>query len=455
MKIDRKIKPSPSDEIKFSLPEIEKFKLENDLEVHFICRQKLPIIQLNLIVNAGSVFDPENKKGLSNLFSMSIDEGAGGLNSLELSDEFDTLGSHFNVSSSEDHIYFMLQSLKENFERSLELLSMVIVSPHFDEKDFLREQRKVITRLLQQQDEPDEIADLVYEYSVFGNSNPYAFPVIGYENTVKNISMADIKNFYSTYIHTNNSSLIVVGDISKDELQKKLNIYFKEWKAKEAPTNPSFPQIQNKKNIFLVDKKGAVQSEIRIGHLSSKRKDNDYFPKLILNTILGGQFTSRINLNLRENKGYTYGAHSQFNYLKDSAYFFITTSVATENTTNAVKEIFNELSGIRSGVTREELEFAKSSLIRKFPSNFETYKQIASNLIGFVIHSLPEDYFNTYIDKIKEVNLEEVNLAAEKYILPEESIVVIVGSKENLSEQLAKFESFNITEVNFKGEMIS
>ncbi|MCL5027650.1 MAG: insulinase family protein [Bacteroidetes bacterium] len=455
MMLDRETKPLPSDEIKFSLPEIEKFKLENELEVFFINKSKLPIIQLNLIVNAGSVFDANDKKGLSNLYSMTVDEGAGNYSSLELSDEFETLGTHFNVSSSEDHIYFSLQSLKENFERSLELLSMVIISPHLEEKDFLREQRKIITRLLQQQDEPDEIADLVFEYNVFGKSNPYAFPVIGYEDSVENISLEDIKKFHSSFIFPNNSALIVVGDITKDELQKSLNNYFKGWKSKTAVTEISFPQIPNKKNIFLVDKKGSVQSEIRIGHISTKRKDNDYFPKLILNTILGGQFTSRINLNLREKKGYTYGAHSRFNYLKDCANFYITTSVASENTANAVKEIFNELNEIRNGVTPDELEFAKSSLIRKFPSNFETYKQIASNLIGTVIHSLPEDYFNTYIENVSKITIEEVNSAAEKYILPNESIIVIVGSKEILNEQLSEIENVAVTEVDFRGDKVS
>ncbi len=451
--IKRSIKPSPSNEINFSLPEIEKFKLDNELEVFFINKSKLPIIQMNLIINAGSVFDENEKKGLSNLFSMTVDEGAGKYNSLELSDEFETIGSHFNVSSSEDHVYFSLQTLTENFERSLELLSLVITSPHLDEKDFLREQRKIITRLLQQQDEPDEIADLVFEYCVFGKTNPYAFPITGYESSVQNISISDIRNFYSKYILPNNSSLIVVGNIGKEELQENLNKYFHKWKSKNISQELIFPLMPNKKNIFLVDKKNSVQSEIRVGHISTKRKDNDYFPKLILNTILGGQFTSRINLNLREKKGYTYGAHSRFNYLKECGNFYITTSVASENTANAVKEIFNELDGIRKGVTPEELEFAKLSLIRKFPSNFETYKQIASNLIVSVIHSLPEDYFNTYIKNIKEVTIEEVNSAAEKYILPDDSIIVIVGSKDILEKQLFEINGVKVTEVDFKGEI--
>ena len=446
--IDRTIKPIPSKGISFSLPGIEKFTLNNNLEVYFIKKTNLPILQFNLLINAGSFLDLENKKGLSNLFSLAVDEGAGKYNSLQLSDEFELLGSNFSVSSSEDNAFFSLQTLKENVAKSLELFSAVIKTPHFNENDFKREQRKVITHIFQQQDEPDEIADLVFDHIIFGKSNPYSSPIVGYDKDVKNISTDDIKTFYSNFILPNNSKLIVVGNISKEELLDKLEFYFKDWTSKEILIDVSFPKINSDKKIFLFDKKGSVQSEIRIGHTTPNRNENDFFPKTILNNILGGQFTSRINLNLRERKGYTYGAHSRFNYLKESAYFLATTSVGIENTGNAVREIMNELEGIRAGVDTEELDFAKSFLIRKFPSNFETFKQIASNLISMVIHSLPGDYFNTYIDNIKSVKKEHVNNAAEKYIHPDRAITVIVGDKDKILDQLKDLNSAEIIEVD-------
>ncbi|MGD1005739.1 MAG: pitrilysin family protein [Ignavibacteriaceae bacterium] len=446
--IDRTIKPIPSKGISFSLPGIEKFTLNNNLEVYFIKKTNLPILQFNLLINAGSFLDLENKKGLSNLFSLAVDEGAGKYNSLQLSDEFELLGSNFSVSSSEDNAFFSLQTLKENVAKSLELFSAVIKTPHFNENDFKREQRKVITHIFQQQDEPDEIADLVFDHIIFGKSNPYSSPIVGYDRDVKNISTDDIKTFYSNFILPNNSKLIVVGNISKEELLDKLEFYFKDWTSKEILIDVSFPKINSDKKIFLFDKKGSVQSEIRIGHTTPNRNENDFFPKTILNNILGGQFTSRINLNLRERKGYTYGAHSRFNYLKESAYFLATTSVGIENTGNAVREIMNELEGIRAGVDTEELDFAKSFLIRKFPSNFETFKQIASNLISMVIHSLPGDYFNTYIDNIKSVKKEHVNNAAEKYIHQDRAITVIVGDKDKILDQLKDLNSAEIIEVD-------
>jgi zinc protease len=442
------VKPVPSEEIRFSLPEIEKFRLNNNLEVYFIKKTNLPILKFNLLFNAGSFLDPANKKGLSNLFSLAVDEGAGQYNSLQLSDEFDILGSNFNISSSEDNVFFSLQSLKENLDKSLELFSAVIKAPHFNENDFKREQRKVITRILQQQDEPDEIADILYDHIIFGKPNPYSSPVTGYDEDVRNITVEDVKSFYSDFILPENAKMIVVGDILKAELINKLELSFKEWTGKEKLNDISFPRASNDSKIFLFDKKGSVQSEIRMGHPAPNRNENDFFPKNILNNILGGQFSSRININLRERKGYTYGAHSRFAYLKNSAYFLVTTSVSAENTGNAVREIFNELKEIGAGVKNEELDFAKSSLIRKFPSNFETNKQIASNLVNMVIHSLPGDYFNTYIDNIKSVRIEQVNNAAKKYIMPDKVITVIVGDKDKILDQLKIIKNAEIVEID-------
>jgi len=453
--IDRTIRPVPAEEINFSLPEIEKFKLSNNLEVIFIQKTKLPILQLNLLINAGSYLDPASKKGLSNLFSMAFDEGAGKFTSLELSDEFDILGSNFSVFSSEDNVFLSLQTLKENFDKSLELFSTVIKSPHLNEIDFKREQRKVITHILQQQDEPDEIADLVYDHIVFSKINPYSYPTLGYDEHVKNISIDDIKKFYSDFILPNNSKLIVVGDTSKEDLINKLEFYFKDWIPNENLIKVSFPKAESVKKIYLFDKKGSVQSEIRIGHQATNRTENDFFPKTILNNILGGQFSSRINLNLREQKGYTYGANSRFNYLKESAYFITSTSVGAENTSNAVREIMSELEGIRNGIKDDEMDFAKSSLIRKFPSNFETYKQIASNLISMVVHSLAFDYFNTYINNIKSVNKELVENAAGKHIHPDKVITVIVGDKDKVKCQLTDLNITDIIDVDINGNEIS
>lgn len=453
--LDRSIKPGPKEEINFTLPGIESFSLSNGLKVYFIRKEKLPIVQLSFVFNAGSKFDREGKKGLANLFSMIIDEGAGKYDSLQLSDEFDKLGTHFNIHTTEDNIYIVLQTLSENFKRSTELITDVITKPHLKQKDFERERRKILTRLIQLKDEADEIADLVFSRMILGDENPYAYPVIGFEKDIQSIEIEDIKNFYSSFILPNNGAVIAVGDTTKEELKNILNQNFEGW------LSGKFPEVKHKSTsdkeikFFIVDKKDAVQSEIRVGHLSSKRSEKDYYSKTLMNMILGGQFSSRINLNLREKNGYTYGATSRFSYLKEGAFFSVSTSVNIENTAAAIKEIINELNGIRGGIKEDELEFAKASIVRKFPSNFETYRQIATNLTAFVIHSLPENYFNRYIENIESVSLKDVNEIAEKNIFPDELIIVAVGDKNKLKSQLNEIAKGEIYEVDFNGNLIT
>ncbi len=450
-KVNRKEKPLPSGEIEFTLPEIKEFATSNNLKVFHVKKDKLPLVQFLLLTNAGSIYDPEEKRGLAGLTAMMLDEGAGEMDALQLSEEIDMLGSHLSVRIDEDNIFISLQTLKENVDKSFNILSKIITEPNLDEIDFKREQRKAITRIIQRKDNPDDVADSIFDYNLYGKDNPYAHLYTGNQNSVNSISVDDVRNYYKNFFIPDNSVLIVVGDISHDELKNVLDKYLINWKSGTSELK-DIPEPRRKgSKIIVCHKENAMQSEIRVGHLSSKRHEGNFFAKHLLNTILGGQFSSRINLNLREDKGYTYGAFSRFNYFKHQAHFYVSTSVSTENTGNAIEQILAELKRIREGVTKEELEFAKYSIIRKFPANFETYSQIATNLSGRAIFSLPSDYFNTYIDNINNVTAEEVNQAAINEILTEEALITVVGDKKKISEQLMKFPNSVIVEVDEEG----
>ncbi len=454
MIINRKLKPNPQKEILFKLPEIEEFNLRNGLKILFVNKNSLPIVRFNLVVNSGSKVDEQNKKGLSNLFGMMLDEGAGQYNALELSDEFDALGTSFNISTSQDSTYASMQTLKENLKRSVELFSLVLTKPKLAEDDFEREKRKVLTRLLQIQDEPDEIADNVFEKIIFGKNNPYTNPTIGLEKDISKISINDVRKFYNNFFQPDNAALIVVGDSNKNELLNLLNENLNDW-SKGENVNFEYKKAEVQRSKFIVvHKENTVQSEIRAGHLTSKRNEKDFYSKLLLNTIFGGQFSSRINLKLREDKGYTYGAFTKFTYYMDDAYFYLSTSVGIENTGNTIKEILYELNKIQDGVIREELDFAKSSIIRKFPSGFETYGQIAANLTGKVIYSLPDKYFNNYLDRIKNTTIEDINISAQKNIFPDKMVYVIVGDKTKIIPQLKELGIKEIEEVNNNGDPV-
>jgi zinc protease len=455
MKLDRSKKPSASIELSFMLPEVENFKLDNGLDVIFVKRSHLPILRLNLVVNCGTRTDPIHKKGLANLFTLMIDEGADEYNGLELMDEFDILGTNFDLSCNNDGVYVGLRTLSENADRSIELFSKVVTKPHFDDISFAREKRKVLTRMIQLKDDPEEIASSAFEYIVLGKEDPYSYPIIGYEDDINNISIEDIKSFYKSYFVPNNSALIAVGDISKEELAEKLNRYLGNWKPKALDIESYKSSIKESPGIFLIHKEDSVQSEIRIGHISEKRDEHDYFQRTLLNNILGGQFSSRINLNLREDKGYTYGAFSRFNYFKECAFFYASTSVGIENTGNAVKEIIKELNLVREGVTEKELEFAQLSTIGKYPANFETNQQIAHNLTTKYLYDLPNDYFQTYLERIRDVSIEQVNKTAKDHIHTDKLVILVVGDREKLITQLKGITTDKITELDYLGNEIT
>ncbi len=323
----------------------------------------------------------------------------------------------------------------------------------FGEEDFLREKKKLITRIMQSKDEPDYLADQIFDMIVLGKSNNYSFPVAGYEETVKSISVSDIKSYYNKYFFPANSSLIVVGNLDQDALENQLNKYFLDWKKNQTDISISISSAQPRKKIYLYHKEGSVQTEIRVGHVTEKRNQEDFFQRYLLNTILGGQFTSRINLNLRERNGYTYGATSKFQYFKDTAFFEVSTSVGIENTANALKEILFELDTIQNGVSDSELDFAKSSITKKFPLNFETYRQIASGIAGKILYGLPDNYFENYIQNVNSVLKTEVEKAANKFILPDNLSIVLVGDKNSLLEKFDEL-SIEIAEVDLFGKVI-
>lgn len=453
MNLLRKTKPAESSGIKFNLPVPKEFYLSNGLRIIFIEKNNLPMVRTLMIINGGSKFDPINKNGLSYLTTLSLDEGAGGLNALELSDAFDMLGTSFSLSTDNDLINISLQSLSDKFDKSFELFAKVILHPHFNLHDCEREKKKLITRILQSKDEPDYLADQVFDRIIFSSKNPYAYPVAGYEETVSSLNQSDVQDFYSKIFHPNNSTLIVVGDIDKDRLTLILENNLKNWQSNGSviPLNNSY--VGGNKKIYILHKENSVQTEIRVGHLSEPRNTTNYFSRFLMNTILGGQFTSRINLNLRERNGYTYGATSRFQYYKDAAFFEVSTSVGIENTANAVNEILSELDLIKLGVKDSELEFAKSSITKKFPLNFETYRQLTSGLTGRVLFNLPSDYFSNYVENIISVDKTEVDKAAEVFIKNDSVSIVLVGDKNKLIPQL-KDIGIEIAEVDLYGNPI-
>lgn len=454
MDINRSIKPQARGKIKFNLPIIDKFCLSNGLNVLFVKKTNLPILQFSLISNAGSRMDPFEKKGLANLLAALLDEGAGGMDSFELSSQLEFIGSSLSVHLDPDSFAISMVCLTEHLDKSLNLFSKVVTAPHLNEEDFQREKKKILARILQLKNEAGYVASIVLEKLIFGLHNPYALPEIGLLKSVEKIEIRDVKLFYETSITPQNSTMVIVGNSSSELLAEKLEGYLSSWHSNPSPIIEINSPQREKTKVYFVHKSDAPQTELRLGHISGHRKAGDYFPKVLTNAILGGQFSSRININLRENKGYTYGAHSAFHYYKTLGYFEASASVKQENTLDSLLEFLKELKGIREYISQKELRFAKSAIIRKYPAQFETYGQIGTQLVNLIVNELPDNYFNNYIDNIRAVSLEQAYFAAKGNIFPDELTIVAVGDKNKIVPQLNALGFGQAIEVNYEGDQV-
>jgi predicted Zn-dependent peptidase len=453
--INRSKIPLPSKEFSFLIPEIQLLKLNNGLEIYHVRKENLPIVQFSFISFAGSVNDPVDKYGSGFLTSLLIDEGAAEYDALQLNNELEKLGTISTININHDIFILGILSLKENFERSLQLFSKIIFEPRFEQKDFDREKKKVLDKILQLKDEPSYIASTNFEKLVLANSE-YSNPEIGNSNSVNNISLVDIKNYYTNNFLQLSAKVIIVGNISENETLELSNKYFAQWKS----INKSNDKEKNiltrpKKSIYLIHKKESAQTELRIGHLSKNRFADDYYSSKVMNTILGGQFSSRINLNLREKKGFTYGAGSSFHYNLKFGYLEVSTAVNIQNTSEAISEILFEMEEIKKNISQSEVDFAKSYLIKQFPSKFETYSQISKNISPLILYSLPIDYYKGYTARIDSVELNDVIQSAYENIFPENIIILAVGDRNNIIPQISKNFDCETIELDLDGLKIS
>jgi zinc protease len=290
-----------------------------------------------------------------------------------------------------------------------------------------------LAALMQRRDDANAIAGVVYSSLLYGRNHPYGHPTVGDEESVSAVKNEEVRRFYETYYRPNNAALIVAGDVRPATLLPKLERAFANWKRGEVPAvQIETPPARERAGLYLVDRPGAAQSVLAIGQVGQPRSTPDYFPLLVLNTLLGGQFTSRVNMNLREEKGYTYGARTSFDYRRGAGPFMATAGVQTAVTKESVFEFMKELRGVRGErpVTPAELDFAKQAIIRGFPRTFETPEQTANRLTDVVLYDLPDDYFNNYIARVRAVTIADVNRVAIRDLDPSRMAILVVGDRK-------------------------
>lgn len=438
-KADRSKVPPLGEPKKLSLPEIQSFELSNGLKVVLMEKHSVPLVQMNVIVKSGIVNDPEGKSGLANLTADMLDEGAAGKSSLELADEINFLGVRISTFSRWHKMGLNLHSPLSKFDAALKIAADILLRLDFPQKELDRIRKERLTTLLQWHDQANMIASVTFQKILFGDNHPYGRPTMGNETSIKSFSVDDLKNFHGKYFKSNNAYVVVVGDITKDQLVPKLEALFGKWEKGDVPAVKLKDVDQVKKRVvYLVDKPGSAQSVISIGRIGADRLTLDYFPITVMNTILGGSFTSRLNNNLREQHGYTYGAGSSFDMRPYAGPFVARSSVQTEVTDKALVEFFKELEGITKPIPAEELTRAKNYVALGYPDNFQTVAEIAANIEEMIDFNLPGDYFNSYIGKVLNVGSGDVSKVSKRYIVPDKMIVVVVGDRSKIEEGIKK-----------------
>jgi zinc protease len=437
--------PKPGPVPTFALPPVERRTLSNGLQVLVVQHHELPIVNMNLVMKMGAAGDPAGQAGLASLTADMMDEGTATRSSLQISDQLSSIGAFLGLNAGWDSSTANLTTLKRHLDEALSIYADVITNPSFPDKEFTRLVATRMGAFRQRRDNPEQIASVVYSSLLYGPNHPYGHPLTGNEESLRAITNADVRKFYETYFRPNNSALIVVGDTTPEEIVPKLEAAFAKWQQAHVPAVDvsAAPLERDRTTIYLVDRPGSAQSVIQVGQVGVPRSNPDFFPLLVMNTMLGGQFTSRINLNLREDKGFTYGARSLFEFRRGAGPFTASAPVFTDVTGPSVAELMKELRGIRGEipVTPAELEYAKQAIIRGFPRTFETPAQIADRLETLVTYDLPDTYFNSYIERVQAVTVDDINRVARQYLNPDHMAIVIVGDRQRIEPSLRSLKN--------------
>jgi predicted Zn-dependent peptidase len=432
---DRSHPPQPGPPPVLNLPAIQKAQLANGLPVWIVELHKVPVVQVNLLVLSGTTDDPAGKFGAANLTAAMVSEGAGSRSSLEVADAVDFLGADLGAGSGIDSSGIRLHVPVARLADALPIMADVATRPTFPKEELDRRRQERLTSILQARDDPPTIASLTFSRVLYGATHRYGTAMFGTAEAVKAMTTDDLRAFYAAAYRPDNATLLVVGDVTRANVAPLLEKNFGSWKP-SAAAKPSqkLPNVEEPKarQIYLVDKPDAAQSQIRIGWIGVARSTPDYFPIQVMNTILGGSFSSRLNMNLREEHGYTYGASSSFDMRASAGPFVAAAGVQTDKTAEALKEFFNELDKIRQAVPAEELARAKNYVALRYPSAFETTGDVSRRLEDAVVYRLPDDYFSKYVQNIQAVTAADVQRVAQKYVQPDKFAVVVVGDRRKI-----------------------
>jgi zinc protease len=438
--VDRSRLPALGPEPPFTFPEIRRRVLGNGLRVWTVEHSGVPVVNMLLLLPAGAADDPAPLPGLAAITGDMLDEGSGDMSALEVHEALGKIGAALDTEVGSDATVLGTTTLARFAPRGLDLLAQIVTRPRFEPREFDRVRTLRLNRLTQLRDVPSAVAERAFIQRLYRN-HPYGHLAIGTEESLAAVTVDDAAAFHGRHYDPRFGTLIISGAGTHDELAAMGETALGGWKADPERTlagrSAELPAVPPDR-LVLVHRQGAAQSELRIGHVSVTRSTPDYHKLLTLNMILGGQFVSRINMKLREEKGYTYGARTSFDLRRGPGLFVLQASVQSEATVDAVGEAMEQLRAIRGErpVTEDELLLGRAALTRGYPRNFETGEQIARGAAQLSLYGLPDDYFSSFVPSVLALSAEDLTQAAADYIHPDRLLTVIVGDRDKIGPSL-------------------
>lgn len=449
--LDRSVQPDAASEPSFTPPTIERTTLTNSIELLLVEDHRLPLVQADLVLKSGWAADAPDKPGVAALTSELLNEGTKTKSALQISDAARRLGANLGTGSYFDGSVVSLNVLKKNFDPALTLMADVVMNPAFPQDELDRQKALYLGRIEQEERHPVRPAIKAFQKLIYGEGHPYAQPYTGSGTleSITRIAKSDLTAFYKAHYLPNNATIVIAGDMTLADAKAKFEKAFKGWKKgvlqeKKVP----MPAAPAKTALYLIDKPDAPQSVIIAGHLGIARNDTDYLTTQVMNKAFGAQFTSRLNLNLREDKGYTYGAGSQFTENKGVGTFYAYAAVEASTTDESIKEIVKEMKELLAArpLTETEITDSKNNLIRSFPQAFQTYEGITGLLSNQVIFGLPANNWYTYVSRANAITAESATKSARDHLNPDALVIVVVGDKKTIEPGI---RALNLGQINY------
>jgi predicted Zn-dependent peptidase len=440
--IDRSRLPEPGPPKSFSLPRVEKSRLASGLRVWTVNHATVPVISFVFLLRNGSASDPPGQEGLAALTADMLDEGSGGRSAIEIHEALARIGAQLDTSIGPDAVVVAVTALSRFADRALQLLADIVVRPSLTDADVLRVRQLRTHRLAQLGDLPAAVADRTMADLLYG-SHPYGHTPIGSRQSVGALSPDDVRAFHARVFRPADAVLVAVGDCKAEGIEKLVEAAFAGWSDRAGESAGTAAArgaaVEHQTRLYGVPRPAAPQSELRIGQVAVARDTPDYHALVTANTILGGQFVSRINLNLREDKGLTYGARTAFEFRRMPGPFTLHAAVQTEGTARAITESIGEISAIRGPRTAsaDEIALAVAALTKGYARHFETSEQIARAMTELALYDLPDDYFAQFVPLIQAVTAADVTRVAAQYLDPSRLIVLVVGDLDAISADLS------------------